>query len=214
MDDYLFEPELSAEEARWLLSQTHYLGDVPAATTHRFGAFFRDKLDCVATYGPCHAPRLPKSYIELSRLTSRGLGTPLSKFLAEGLRVLKREGVPAVLTWADPAAGHHGGIYQATNWVYAEPRSYNWNFSFRDEEGGVINHRKAFSLFGTSSKKKVLALKPNWEAFLPPMKLRYVMPLNISEEQCLAELRAVKKPYPKPRDGSVKRPSFQQRSLA
>ena len=183
---------ITKEEARVILSKHHYLGDVPIAASICYG-----NGKSVAVYGPVHAPKMPKDYLELRRLASDGTDV-LSKFLSKTLKALKAEGVPAVLTWADPAAGHHGGIYQATNWIYTEPRSYNWNSHYRAPDGTVIDHRAAYKRFGSSSKKVVLAAEPTWEAFLPLMKYRYLMPLNVSAEEALAKTRSLVRPYPKP----------------
>ena len=187
--------EVSRAEAATLVAAYHYLGTLNANLCFGVG----DPLEAVAAYGPCHMPKAPEGFIELRRLVKRPDAVlSLSAFLADTLRQLKRRGVRAVLTWADPAAGHHGGIYQATNWVYNEPRSYNWNSHFKTEDGSVVDHREAYKRFGTSSKTKVLALNPGWTAFLPAMKYRYVMPLNAPKAECLAALNARELPYPKP----------------
>ena len=183
---------ITKAEANAFMAQHHYLGDVPAAATICYG-----NGKSVAAYGPVHAPRMPKTYLELRRLASDGTDV-LSRFLAETLRALKASGVPAIMTWADPSAGHHGGIYQATNWIYTEPRSYNWNSHYRKPDGTVIDHRAAYKMFGSSAKKVVLAAEPTWEAFLPPMKYRYIMPLNVSANEAIAATNSLRRPYPKP----------------
>jgi hypothetical protein len=184
---------ISRAEAQSFMAQHHYLGDVPAAASVCYG---NEK--SVASYGPVHAPRLPKDYLELRRLASDGTDV-LSRFLSATLRSLKADGVPAVLTWADPAAGHHGGIYQATNWIYTEPRSYSWNSHYRTPDGTVVDHRAAYKRFGSSAKRVVLEAEPTWEPFLPPMKYRYLMPLNVSRETALLATRSLVRPYPKPK---------------
>ena len=177
----------------------HYLGTLPPAVNLNYGMFDDVGLCAVASYGPCHSARLPAGFIELRRLVRHPASKlSLSSFLADTLRRLKVDGVPAVVSWADPAAGHHGGIYQATNWIYTEPYSYNWNSHFRRPDGSVVDHRAAFKMFGTSSKTKVLALQPTWTAFLPLMKYRYVMPLRLRKAKCLALMKAQERPYPKP----------------
>ena len=183
---------ITKKEAAAFMEKYHYLKNVPTSATIFYG-----NGKSVAAYGPIHAPRMPKDYLELRRLASDGTDV-LSKFLAETLRSLKAAGVPAVMTWADPAAGHHGGIYQATNWIYTEPRSYSWNSHYRKPDGTVVDHRAAYKLFGSSAKKVVLTLEPTWEAFLPPMKYRYLMPLNVSLEEAIAATNSLLRPYPKP----------------
>jgi hypothetical protein len=206
--------EIAASDAADLLRRQHYLGNSPTNAAPCFGMLAGDLLYAAALYGPLHMPKGPVGWLELRRLV-RAPDFPgsLSAFLAATLRELKSRGVPAVLTWADPAAGHHGGIYQATNWVFNEPRSYNWNSSYKTESGAVLTHRDVFKLLGTSAKAKVLALRPGWTPFLPLPKYRYVMPLNISKRDALVALGGIEKPYPKPaHEGAPQRPAHAQRS--
>ena len=190
---------ITREEAHAFMKKHHYLGDVPATASLCYS-----NGRSVAAYGPIHAPRMPKNYLELRRLASDGSDI-LSRFLSATLKALKAEGVPAVLTWADPAAGHHGGIYQATNWIYTEPRSYSWNSHYRKPDGTIIDHRAAYKLFGSSAKKVVLAAEPTWETFLPPMKYRYLMPLNVRAAEAIQATNSLLRPYPKP--DSMDRPT-------
>lgn len=197
-------------EAAAVIEAHHYLGTLPRNSAPCFAC---EGNAAIAAYGPLHMPRGPANFVELRRLVRQpGAELSLSAFLAATLRELKSRGVAAVVTWADPAAGHHGGIYQATNWVYNEPRSYNWNSAFITETGETVGHREAFTRFGTSSKKKVLALMPGWRAVLPPPKYRYLMPLSISKAEALAAIKGIEKPYPKPGENRApERPAHAQR---
>jgi hypothetical protein len=201
------------DEAAAFMAKHHYIGTVPVNCSEHFGLYHGDDLVAVACYGHCHIPRLAGTFTELRRLAaSAAIERSLSSFLAITMRAMGRRGAQALVTWADPAAGHHGGIYQATNWIYCEPRSYNWNASYRTPDG-VLTHREVFKLYGTSAKPKVLALHPDWVPFLPPMKYRYIYPLSLSKAECLERMRARERPYPKPdRDGSKpKRPKLSLR---
>lgn len=190
--------------AKKFVVEHHYLHTLPAVQTGaHFGAFSdqaKTKLVAVASYSSCHCPKVPRDFIELRRLVVEPghHDFVLSRFLAATLRQLRDMGVSAVLSWADPEAGHHGGIYQATNWIFTAPDSWNWNSSFVTETGEIIGHRTAFKMFGTSSKKKVLKFRPKWRAFRPLPKYRYVMPLGIRKKKVLEILKTVELPYPKP----------------
>lgn len=201
---HLFVENARFDEALEFVRTFHYLGTLPSSSRTNFAVRVEGRIEALASYGPCHAPRLPQDMLELRRLVKRpGSTVPLSKFLSATLRLLKATGVPGVLTWADPKAGHHGGIYQATNWIYNEPNSYNWNSHFITDTGAVVDHREAFKRFGTSSKKKVLEMNPTWSSFLPVMKYRYLMPLNVDKETLITKLNARELPYPKPaKDGA------------
>ncbi|MEK1928556.1 MAG: hypothetical protein AAAC47_01990 [Pararhizobium sp.] len=191
--------EIGRAEAVAFMRDHHYIGTVPAPCTTFFGRKHYGKLVAVACYGHCHVPKFADTFMELRRLAAGpAMPVPLSSFLAATMREMGRRGARALVTWADPGAGHHGGIYQATNWVYCEPRSYNWNASFRTPDGKVFTHREVFKVYGTSSKNRMKEIHPDWEPFLPPMKLRYIYPISLSKEACLEHMRARECPYPKP----------------
>lgn len=195
-----FVESIPFDEAMRFVQEFHYLQTLPKSSRINFAVRVAGQPDVVASYGPFHAPRLPDDMLELRRLVKRpGSSVSLSKFLSVTLRILRAAGVPGVLTWADPAAGHHGGIYQATNWIYNEPNSYSWNSHFITDTGAVVDHREAFKRFGTSSKTKVLAINPTWKSFLPVMKYRYLMPLNVNKDTLIARLNARELPFPKPK---------------
>jgi hypothetical protein len=187
---------LPAEEAAAFLARHHYLGTNPRGCV-ALGT--GDPLAAVAVYGPPHVPRVPKAWLELRRLAAADtLAFPLSQFLASTMRRMRAQGVVCLITYADPGAGHHGGIYQATNWVHAPPKSYCWNSSYRLPDGGVRSHRDVFNDLGTTAKKKVAELRPDWVPFLPPMKYRYIYPLGIPVDEALGAINAVRRASPKP----------------
>lgn len=191
--------ELSKRDTAEFMAACHYLRTVPSNCTANLGLRQDGMLVAIACYGPCHAPKLAKTFTELRRLAaSPFMLLPLSAFLAATIREMRKREAQALITWADPGAGHHGGIYQATNWIYCEPRSYNWNASYRTPFGEILTHRQVFDRYGTSAKDKVLTLHPDWTAFLPPMKHRYIYPLRLKKTECLELMQAREKPYPKP----------------
>ena len=205
---------ISLQDANKMMDEHHYLGSCRAASKETcFGAFENGLLVAAAIYAIPHAPKIPNTYRDLRRLVaSKNMIGTLSSFLSKTLRELYLDGWDAAITWADQAAGHHGGIYQATNWVYVEPKSYNWNSSYRLPDGSVRDHRSIFKEFGTTSKKKMKELRPEWEPFLPKMKFRYVYPLNKNLEKIVGELKAKKSPYPKPFSSEIRRKDYRTKN--
>lgn len=176
----------------------HYSKNLPNVVRQNFGEYVDNQLEAVACYGPVVSRKAPKGWLELRRLVKRpGSSIVLSKFLSATIRELKSQKVPAILSWADPEQDHHGGIYQATNWIYTEQRG-GGNHTFITETGTHIHPRTVYSRLGTQSVPAVLTLKPGWTSFLPKTKHRYLMPLNIRKEKALALLRTKAMPYPKP----------------
>jgi hypothetical protein len=56
----------------------------------------------------------------LTRIALTNHKAPVSRIMAITLRKLKKhaKGLKLVVSYADFNQGHHGGIYQATNWIY------------------------------------------------------------------------------------------------
>lgn len=57
---------------------------------------------------------------ELSRIALRDHRTPVSRIVRIALKMLRRlcPKLRLVVSFADPPAGHHGGVYQACGWTY------------------------------------------------------------------------------------------------
>ena len=57
---------------------------------------------------------------ELTRVALRSHQTPVSKILSFAIKFLKNrsKNLRIIVSFADPHYGHHGGIYQAGNWIY------------------------------------------------------------------------------------------------
>jgi hypothetical protein len=190
---------ISLRDANNFLSKHHYLGGCTPGQPDAFGWIENGILVAVAMYGLPHAPKIPKSYRDLRRLArSDHMIAPLSKFLSQTLRHLKLAGWDAAITWADQERGHHGGIYQATNWIYVQPQSYNWNSSYRLPDGSVRDHRSVFKEFGTTAKSKLEIMRPTWVPFLPKQKLKYVFPMaaRISEIEAMMNVKSSANPKP------------------
>jgi hypothetical protein len=104
---------------RAALLQSHYLGDINPMreiTSHTDG-------DAIACWGiPVRGNiRMGFRTLELMRLWSPDdYSGVLSHFLASSIKLVRAEHpeFPLLMSLADPSQGHHGGIYQATNWVY------------------------------------------------------------------------------------------------
>lgn len=200
---------LSLPEARAFLDAHHYLGGCSPGQPDAFGWIEDDVLVAVAVYGAPHAPKIPKQYRDLRRLArSDEMRAPLSRFLAQTLRHLKLAGWEAAITWADQAQGHHGGIYQATNWTYVQPQSYNWNSSYLLPDGSTRDHRSVFKELGTTAKIRVAELRPGWEPFLPKQKLKYVFPMSTSLAEIETAMRVRAAPHPKPMGEELVRRDF------
>jgi hypothetical protein len=104
----------------------------------------------------------PRDYLELQRLVllDEVPKNSESRFIGWCLRWLKKNtGVKAVISFADPAHGHGGTVYRASNWIYTGKQKPARDRIYLD---GVEMHPKQFyNIYGTSSLPKLRALLPD-----------------------------------------------------
>jgi hypothetical protein len=116
----------SSECKEWFLKK-HYLKRLPPMS-YCYGLYDKDLiLVGVASYGRPAAHgvvrgafggKFMENFLELNRLVIND-GLPkniLSFFLSKSLSLLPKP--QAIVSYADTSQGHHGYIYQATNWIY------------------------------------------------------------------------------------------------
>ncbi len=125
-NDYFVQAVARDECNPWLLKK-HYAHRLPMAIEFAYGLYDGNKsLVGVCVFGPT-APPVPITLFgkiglhkvrELTRLVvSDDLpSNTLSYFVSQCLRYLPKP--LCVVSFADQNAGHHGYIYQATNWIY------------------------------------------------------------------------------------------------
>lgn len=123
---------ITFDEAAKLVNNYHYLGKNKFMSVKRFG-LFNDSLELIGAvvYQPLAAPQsaqsafgLPRGnypdLLEMARLvlnpTMNGKNYG-SMLIGRSLKLLKREGIRAVISYAD-STRHNGAIYQAANFGY------------------------------------------------------------------------------------------------
>ena len=114
--------------AKEIIVLHHYLRTFPGGTVMAFGVFVGLRLlgALVLGVGPVNAHRLiagasPQDCIALTRLWLSDELPPNAESRVIGIvmRNLRRHtDLKFVVSYADPAAGHVGTIYQASNWLY------------------------------------------------------------------------------------------------
>lgn len=119
--------EITQAETKPFILGKHYAGRMPSIS-FAFGLFIEDKLEGVITFGKPASNSLcegvcGKEYksqvYELNRLiVNEGLPkNHLSRFVSKALKSLKSQNL-VIVSYADEGMGHHGYIYQATNFIY------------------------------------------------------------------------------------------------
>lgn len=197
----------SHDAAKFACKTWHYTKSVPAGKMVKIGAWEDGKFIGVVIFSRGATPEIGSPYdlnqteiCELTRVALTKHKTPVSKILSLALKFLKNQspGIRMVVSFADAAQGHHGGIYQATNWLYAggaETHAYRVN--------GVIKHPKSlhakFGRGGQSIPWLRANVDPNAARVTSGFKHRYLMPLD---DEIRRKVEPLRKPYPK-RAGSV-----------
>jgi hypothetical protein len=126
---------LDTDTARAFVELWHYSGVLPTGRNVCFGWFLDGQLYAVACYGhginhgqPQYLAKVTGkdvtsgNLIELRRLCRVEPprdDAPLTRFLAICHRILRRDhGIRFVVSFSDPAHGHNGGIYKASNFEH------------------------------------------------------------------------------------------------
>ena len=188
--------------AKVLIVRHHYLHTLPGATSMAFGVLLYGRLLGALTLGagPSNVFRFvdgasPRDCIALTRLWLSDVLPPNaeSKVIGIVLRKLARHtDLRFVVSYADPAAGHVGTIYQASNWLYLGLSQATPLYSLA---GGSPRHSRTFShSFGTRNVSHFAALGVSLRKFPQHPKHRYLYPLDPS---CRDRLSVPILPYPK-----------------
>lgn len=205
-------------EAEAFMKRWHYSGSLNASMRYAFslrrpGGLFGDRGEivaccCFAQPVNRHAKEGELELVRLARVGAKDdeLPVPLSVLVSKSLRWLTQNASDEwklVISYADLAHEHHGGIYQATNFYYVA-KSETGVQGFRNKiTGEVIHKRTAYERWGTSSERHVKYSVDggNWEPVKGTVKYLYAYPLVRGRKAQLARLAEYgyePLPYPKP----------------
>lgn len=185
-----------------LITDEHYLHSMPTAPIACFGVYLNSELvgAVVITSGARHSHRV------LSGGTSGTVATLARLWLADSVpknsesRVLavvanqlrRDTSMRALLSYADPLAGHVGTVYQAAGWQYlgiGQPGRYI------DLGDGRLHHpRSVTSKYETNSPSQLRAKGIEAKSVTVPGKHRYCLLLDSSWSWRLSQAN---EPYPK-----------------
>lgn len=192
----------TAEAARYACLNWHYSKSVPKGKVVRCGVWESGKFIGVVMFGGGATPEIGSPYglnqteiCELTRVALTSHRTPVSRIMSISLRFLKQQspGLRLVVSFADAGQGHHGGIYQATNWIYSggtETHGYLVN-------GESVHPRSMHHRYGKGGQSigwLRANVDPKAERIVAGFKHKYLMPLDAEMRDKIEQLR---KPYPK-----------------
>lgn len=196
-DKYRVQSIKTEECKEWFLKK-HYAKRIPNSI-YTFGLYEGSLLQGVVSYGMTANNNLNEiikdvKAIELNRLVINGDvdKNALSFFVSQSLNMLPKPII--VISYADSGQGHHGYIYQATNWIYTGLGKGDYEF----KKNGRQYHRKnIYDLLGTGSLEN--AREHGYEVVKVMPKHRYIF-LVCSKKQkkkMIKQLPWQIEPYPK-----------------
>lgn len=133
---------------------------------------------------------------ELSRIALKSHSVEVSRIISIACKILHRAqpGLRLLLTYSDPAAGHHGGIYQGAGWTYIGKSASD--SMYRDADG-VMHHSRQVSASGwkmSRGRRQQVTRQGDCERIRLEPKHRYALGLDAEMRARLAEIA---QPYPK-----------------
>ena len=189
----------SHEAAKYAVEHWHYSKRMPVGPMVKVGVWENEKfIGCVlfargANNALGCAYNLSLTEVcELVRIALTIHETPVSRIIAIAQRFLIHHcpGLRLVVSYADSEQGHHGGVYQASNWVYVGRSSGSREF-FHE---GRWKHNREVTAGAFGGKPKHSGKGKGLPCRLTQGKHKYLMPLDDAMRGQIAPLA---KPYPK-----------------
>lgn len=190
------------EATRHACERWHYSKSVPVPPLVKIGAWEDGKFIGVVIFSRGASTNLLKPYglkqdegCELTRVALSAHRSPVTRIIRLAIAFLRRNspGLRLIVSFADPGHGHHGGIYQGGNWIYAGESASVKEFY----HCGKRLHPRQISSSGFNVQMGVRrkVLKPS-ECLVKvqPGKHRYLMPLD---DEMRKQILPMSKPYPK-----------------
>lgn len=185
----------------------HYSGSMPSSKSNKIGVFEGGVFIGVVVFARGAAPAIGKPYgleqtevCELSRVALDVHKSPVSQIIREAIALVKtaNPGLRLIVSYAAVEEGHHGGVYQAGNWIYEGPKaSYKYRIGNQMVHGRTMSERaKRRGMTGPEYARSL------GQAHMFPRisvtRHKYLMPLDRKMRRQIDDLA---KPYPKLSEG-------------
>lgn len=192
----------SHEAAKHACLNWHYSKSIPVPPLVKIGVWEKSKFIGVVIFSRGASSNLMKPYgltqaqgCELTRIALSKHTNPVSRIVRLAILFLKKNSpdLRLIVSFADPQYGHHGGVYQAGNWIFAGDTASGkeyWHNGKRLHSRQVSE--KGWNIQQGSRRKTV---KPSECKIIKTAgKHRYLMPLDKDMKERILPLS---KPYPK-----------------
>lgn len=188
------------DAAKYACINWHYSKCLPVGKLVKVGVWEKEKFIGVVLFGRGATPNLGRPYnlqqnecVELVRIALTKHETPVSRIMAIAIKFLKRSNpnLKLIVSFADQSQGHHGGVYQAGNWVYTGQGTPAKFYTIK----GKLTHPRSIGAKGlVQNIHGAKRLDPYATVVVVPGKHRYLLPLN---ETTKKQIYSLSKPYPK-----------------
>jgi hypothetical protein len=190
------------EAAKFACENWHYSRCVPAGKVVKIGAWENGKFIGVVLFSRGATNEIGSPYAlgqteicELTRIALNKHITPVSKIISIAIKMLKKTntGIRLIVSYADKNQNHHGGIYQATNWIFCGmAKDYGGSLIIN---GKQIHGRSVGAKYGTRSLEYIRKHVDKNATFAETSgKYKYLMPLD---DEMRKKVQSLAKPYPK-----------------
>lgn len=193
----------SYEAAKYAVMNWHYSRRMPASKVNTIGAWENGQFIGTVVFGlgananiagPFRLSRL--TICELARVALRRHGSQVSRIVTIAVRMIRARypKLGAIVSYADPAQGHAGGIYQAMGWSYLGISQKSTAFL---TPTGELVHKRTVSASGHTNmfgKRSLCYRYDQCTKVAIPGKHKYMLPLD---PEVRARIESMSKPYPK-----------------
>jgi len=192
--DLLVAP-CSHEAAKFAVMNWHYSRAMPAGKLLKFGVWENGKFIGAVIFGWGANNNIGSPYglkmtevCELVRVALTSHKSQVSQIVTAAMKALRVQspGLRMFLSYADPAHGHNGSIYQAMNWLYCGTQKTGSTLYFHN--GKYVHQRTVSSFYGSITGLKKIKAEP---------KHCYLYPLDRAMRR---QIEPLAQPYPKRAD--------------
>ena len=191
------------EAADYACKHWHYSKSIPVGKLVKIGAWEDDHFIGVVIFSRGANKSIGGPYglsqtecCELTRVALRSHRHFVSEILAQAIRFLKEKcpEMRLIVSYSDIEQNHHGGIYQATNWIYEGKTEGERYFIVN----GKLTHPKSIhAKYGTGSQRLEWLrenIDSDAEVFQTRGKHKYLMPLD---KKMRKQITPLHQPYPR-----------------
>jgi len=190
------------EAAKYACVNWHYSKSVPVPPLVKVGAWENDKFIGVVIFSRGASGNLLTPYnlnmdegCELTRIALTTHITPVSRIVKLSINFLLKSSpkLKLIVSFADPHQGHHGGVYQAGNWIYTGTTTKSKEYWHNNKR--LHSRQVSEKGWNIQQGQKRKTIKPSQcKIVITEGKHRYLMPLN---EEMKIKVSKLAQKYPK-----------------